>query len=82
MYVDIIGWVGVVLTLLAYALLNFHIWKPSTWMYQASNIVGGLCLAISAIYYHDLANIAVNILWMLIGVVGLLKHLKIIHPYT
>ncbi len=76
LYIDMLGWAGVVLTLLAYALLNFHIWKPRSRLYQAANIVGGFCLAISAIYYHDIANIAVNLLWMLIGLIGLLTHLK------
>lgn len=71
-----IGWIGVGCTLIAYMLLNIRVFKPGSVTYQLLNIIGGLCLTISAIHFRDPPNMVVNLLWMALGFFGLVRYQK------
>lgn len=67
----IIGWSGVVFCTLGYLLLSMKIIRADSLSFQGLNILGGLCLAVTALDTHDLPNAAANVLWMSIGLYAL-----------
>lgn len=71
-----IGWLGVVLCTLGYLLLSLKVLKAESWLFQMLNILGGLCLAATAVNSQDLPNAAANVLWMFIGMYALGRQLR------
>jgi len=72
----IIGWAGVVLCTLGYLLLSTKVLRAESWQFQMLNILGGLCLAATAVNSQDLPNAAANVLWMFIGMYALGRQLR------
>ncbi|WP_412469368.1 CBU_0592 family membrane protein [Pedobacter sp. KLB.chiD] len=70
---SIIGWSGVVFCTLAYLFLSMKLIRSDSFSFQALNILGGLCLAITALNTNDLPNAVANVLWMSIGLYALSK---------
>ncbi len=68
---SLIGWSGVVFCTLAYLFLSMKLIRSDSFSFQALNILGGLCLAVTALDTHDLPNAAANVLWMSIGLFAL-----------
>jgi lipid-A-disaccharide synthase-like uncharacterized protein len=77
MLVTSIGWLGVVLCTLGYLLLSTRKLKSEHLMFQLFNIIGGLCLVITAIFTNDMPNVVANLLWMSIGVYALGRRLRL-----
>lgn len=71
-----IGWAGVVLCTLGYLLLSTKVLRAESWLFQMLNILGGLCLAATAVNSQDLPNAAANVLWMFIGMYALGRQLR------
>lgn len=71
-----IGWMGVIFCTLGYLLLSVKVLKAESWVFQMFNILGGLCLAATAVNTSDLPNAAANLLWMFIGVYALGRQLR------
>mgnify|MGYP001495052719 CR=1 FL=1 len=70
----IIGWAGFIFCTVAYLLLNIRLVRFDGVLYQVLNVTGGLGLVISAVYFHDLPNIAANAMWIVIGVFGIFRY--------
>ncbi|EHQ27742.1 hypothetical protein Mucpa_3644 [Mucilaginibacter paludis DSM 18603] len=71
-----IGWLGVVLCTVGYLLLSMKWIRAESLIFQILNIVGGLCLAATAVNSQDIPNAAANLLWMFIGIYALGRHLQ------
>jgi len=71
--ISIIGWIGVTFCTIGFLLLNTKTVRFDSWIYQAINVIGGLGLVISALYFHDMPNITSNSIWVIIALYGLLK---------
>ncbi len=69
----IVGWVGTVLLVAAYALLTAGRLTAGGWVYQAMNLVGGLALLANCISLSAWPSAALNVVWFGIGMVGLLR---------
>lgn len=65
-----IGWIGFIFCTTAYLLLNLKVLKFDGIVYQILNIIGGIGLVVSAVYFDDNPNIAANIIWVLIALYG------------
>lgn len=74
--VSIIGWLGVVLCSLAFLLLNLKVLKVDNLLYQLLNVFGGTGLVISAFYFADAPNLAVNLVWVLIALFGVIRYAR------
>ena len=69
--VEIVGWAGAGLVLIAYGLLSAGKLKSGGLVYQAMNIAGAAGLMANAAWYHAWPSTAVNLIWGAIGGVAL-----------
>ncbi len=73
MIIDIIGWIGSIIVIVAYALnINKKLASDAT-MYYLLNIIGSGCLIVNTIYHNAMPSALVNIIWVFIPVVALIK---------
>ena len=72
MFFDIIGWIGMILVLIAYILLsNNKINNGIT--YQVLNLLGGICMAIGLFQKNAWFSFSLQIIWSLIAVKTIIK---------
>ena len=50
--IDVIGWIGAVAILVAYALVSTTTLEGNSTPYQLVNLAGGACLIVNTIYYR------------------------------
>lgn len=74
--IDIIGWAGVGLILLAYGLVSFAVISNRQGLYQILNLIGSLGIVVSSFNKKDYEPLALNVAWALIAIFGLLSLLK------
>jgi hypothetical protein len=73
--VVIISWLGVVFYIMAYLLLSTGRLKPGSPLFHLLNILGAIGLIIDSAYHKDSPNLAVNVVWLLIGLFAISKSL-------
>jgi hypothetical protein len=71
--IDLMGWIGAVLLLLAYALVSSRRLAGDSVRFQLLNLSGGLLLAANSAYHGALPSVAVNAVWIVIGLAALLR---------
>lgn len=69
--IDIIGWTGTILYLLAYGLVSAKKIESDSWTYQGMNLVAGTMLIINTLYLRAYPSVGLNIAWVGIAVVTL-----------
>jgi hypothetical protein len=65
--IDILGWTGSVLYLLAYALVSAKKAEGDSILYQGINIFAGILLVIYTLYLEAYATTGLNAVWVAIG---------------
>lgn len=68
---NIIGWTGSFLYLLAYALVSMKKTQGDSLLYQGMNILAGTLLVIYSIALSAYATIGLNAVWVAIGLITL-----------
>jgi hypothetical protein len=68
--VEIAGWGGAVLFLLAYLLLSAGRLTGQSIVYQGMNVVGAAGFVINGWWHGALPSAVLNILWLLIGAIA------------
>ena len=71
MAIDIIGWIGSVMVVLAYGLNIWNKLASDSVTYFLLNIVGSGCLIANTLYHHAIPSAVVNIVWIGIAAVAL-----------
>jgi hypothetical protein len=66
--INILGWTGSVLYLVAYALVSLKKVEGDSVLYQGLNILAGILLVIYTIYLGAYATTALNVVWAAIGI--------------
>ncbi|HEX9509395.1 MAG TPA: hypothetical protein VF939_02855 [Puia sp.] len=74
--IDVIGWIGSVMVIVAYALNMYKRLASDSREYYLLNIVGSACLILNTIYHHAIPSAVVNIVWILIALMALFKKRK------
>ena len=75
MIFDILGWIGMVLVLLAYGLLSTN--KISNGkLYQILNLIAALFMAIGLLPKNAWFSFALQVAWAIIAVVAIIKIVK------
>ena len=75
MFFDIIGWAGMVLVLLAYALISTNKLKNGV-MYQLLNLLGGISMAVGLYPKNAWFSFTLQIIWSIIAVAAIIKMKK------
>ncbi len=69
--VEVVGWGGAVLILLAYLLLSAGKLTGQSALYQWMNVVGAAGFTVNGWWHGALPSMALNVIWMMIGGVAL-----------
>jgi hypothetical protein len=70
---SVLGWVGVVCILSAYAANSFSLLSSQSLLYLILNIVGSVGIVVEAKQKKDLPALFLNIIWASIACIGILK---------
>ena len=74
--VEVVGWAGAVLILLAYLLLSAGRLTGQSLTYQAMNVFGAAGFVVNGWWHRALPSAVLNILWLAIGVFASWRILK------
>lgn len=69
--INILGWAGTILYLIAYGLVSAKKVEGDSWMYQGLNLIAGAFLIINTLYLKAYPSAGLNIAWVGIAVVTL-----------
>ena len=72
MIYDIIGWIGMILVLIAYALLSTDKIKNGI-LYQFLNLISGIFMAIGLFPKNAWFSFTLQIIWAIIALITILK---------
>ena len=75
MIFDILGWIGMVLVLVAYGLLSTNK-IPNGKIYQILNIIAAIFMAIGLLPKNAWFSFTLQIVWALIGIIAIVKLIK------
>jgi hypothetical protein len=66
-FVEVAGWAGAVLILLAYLFLSAGRLTGQSLVYQGMNVAGAIGFVINGWWHGAIPSAALNVLWLLIG---------------
>ena len=69
--VEVVGWAGASLILLAYLLLSAGKLTGHSLVYQAMNVVGAAGFIVNGWWHGAIPSAVLNVIWMLIGTIAL-----------
>ena len=72
--IDTIGWLGSVFVVAAYFSVSYDRFRMSPFLYQALNAAGSFCLIINTAYYRAYPSASVNVIWLLIALIALIRN--------
>lgn len=73
--VEIVGWFGTVLLVIAYGVVSAQKKKP-TLTYQVLNGVGAVALIINGAWHGAWPSVGLNLVWFVIALVAIGAHLR------
>jgi hypothetical protein len=81
-FVDIAGWSGMLLILVAYALNSLGKMSANSQLYQWMNIVGAAGLIVNSGWNFAWPSATLNVVWLIIGIlaIGRLRRRSAIEP--
>jgi hypothetical protein len=74
--VEIAGWAGATLILLAYLMLSAGKLTGQSIVYQGMNVVGAAGFIVNGWWHGALPSAALNVLWLMIGTFASIRILK------
>ncbi|MBS1681865.1 MAG: hypothetical protein JST48_09150 [Bacteroidetes bacterium] len=74
--INIIGWIGALEVLVAYGLNSYQKIKSDSVYFLLLNLTGGFLLIVYTLYLDAIASATVNIVWVIIAVIALLRKFK------
>lgn len=66
--IDVLGWIGAVLYLAAYALISLKKVEGDSNLYQGINILAGILLIANSFYWRAYPSAALNVAWIGIAI--------------
>lgn len=73
MLIEIIGYSGAFLILLAYFLDSNKKISPTSYTFQFMNLFGAIGIVINSFYHHAIPGVILNILWLTVAVYEISK---------
>ncbi len=74
--IDIIGWTGSFMVVVAYGLNSYQKIKSDSLTFLLLNFLGGLFLIIYTYYIAAFASTFLNVVWVIIAIPALIKFIK------
>ncbi len=74
--IDILGWTGSLLLIIAYYQNSRNKINAQSAIYQSLNVTGSILLIINTLYYGAYPSSSVNVIWVFIGCHYLIKSRK------
>ncbi|MCU0398923.1 MAG: hypothetical protein MUC73_12575 [Cyclobacteriaceae bacterium] len=74
--IDIIGWVGSFMVIIAYGLNSYQKIKSDSIIFYVLNLVGGIFLIIYSVYYTAYANTFINVVWVIIAIPAIINLIR------
>lgn len=71
--IESIGWIGVVMIVVAYGLNSFDVIQSQSFIYAGLNIIGSLGIAIDAWVVKNYQPVVLNGIWMIIAMVNIIR---------
>ena len=71
--IDILGWMGAIALLVAYALISARRVEGDSTAYQLLNLVGSILLILNTFYYGAYPSSFLNLFWIAIALYALRK---------
>ncbi len=65
--IDVLGWIGTALYLVAYALVSAKKVEGDSLLYQGMNILAGGLLIVNTLYWKAYPSLGLNAAWIAIG---------------
>jgi hypothetical protein len=65
--IDIAGWMGAAVLLVAYGLVSFEKMRAEKLLYQSLNAAGSFLLIVNTVYYRAYPSAFVNVVWIVIA---------------
>lgn len=72
-WMEVAGWAGSALVVLAYAMLSMNKWKSSDVIYQLMNFIGSSLLILFTLYKRAFPPATVNTIWAVIALFSLVQ---------
>ena len=69
--INILGWTGSIMYLLAYALVSSKKTQGDSVLYQSMNIIAGIFLVLYTLTLEAYVTMALNAVWAIIGLITL-----------
>ena len=66
--IDVLGWIGAILYLCAYALVSMKKVEGDSLLFQSINIVAGILLLVNTVFWKAYPSAALNVAWIGIAV--------------
>ena len=76
LFFEIVGWLGMILILVAYWLVSIRKITPTSNIYQFLNLLGAGFVIVNVAFHGALPSVVLNIVWFLIALFGLAKKQK------
>jgi len=76
-FIDIAGWIGAIIFLIAYYHIVVRKWTTDRPIYHWFNILGGALLTINTVYFSAWAAAFINFVWACIAIIGLINTKRI-----
>ena len=73
LFIEVFGWIGAGLLLLAFYFNTRQIYPATSKESLAINIIGGTGLLLNGAYHGALPSVALNGVWIVVGVSALIK---------
>ena len=78
--IEISGWLGVIFYVFAYLLLSIGVLKANSYRFHFLNILGATGLITDSAWYGDKPNLAVNVIWLIIGIFAITRRYLFTSP--
>jgi len=71
--IDVIGWVGSIEVIAAYALNSYQKIKSDSIYFQLLNLTGGIFLILNTMYYCAYPSAFINVVWVIIASIAIAR---------
>jgi len=73
---DLIGFTGVALLIITYAMLQLDKIDPKGFWYSFNNLIVAILVTVSLVYTMNIASMIIEVFWFIISLYGIVAYLK------